>query len=593
MVSVIPHNNICIGWIPCIRTVVRCTIYENFDDLIFFVVDTKDKIGNSFGCNIDETLTLHVLYKCSGIYGRVELRDLRLIHGKMSRSTLFLFEGIQFRLMSLNFFFVRAPDHQHKAENDRDSKAESALSLPGLHKINEHLFNRVLSTHDFFFTVMLRGLNAFLLFLDTAILLLNRRGNDINNLAYIIGSFNFGFINNALNVLCFGIVEIHVYVEIDFCTTVFAEHELTTRVCNNKVLTAIGTGDRSHIFPIPFLTRDFRNKSITCRKAKVNCNNMQKGGKTMDYWDYIAHSQGSERAGHRYYARELVGNKGGKNQYRYFYTAEEYSAYKNNKGTPGQGTYAETGKSRDALILPKGTLKARRRAETRESIAKQKREMDIERRNKWKRSVDHERANESVRKQKREMDIERRNKWKRSVDHKHANESVAAQKAEMDAKREQRQKRAENLEKRNKWKRSVDHKRANESVRKQKAEMDAKRARKQKRESTQAKRIGEQHSMDMKRYSKQRRAENLEKRNKWKRSVDRARTLESRNKWKRSVDHKRATENVRKQKAEMDAKRARRKRHQEAVERVKAQKHIMDNIRQRPYYKPTYKRYFR
>lgn len=188
----------------------------------------------------------------------------------------------------------------------------------------------------------------------------------------------------------------------------------------------------------------------------------------MDYWDYIAHSQGSERAGHRYYARELVGNKGGKNQYRYFYTAEEYSAYKNNKGT-----YAETGKSRDALILPKGTLKARQRAETRESIAKQKREMDIERRNKWKRSVDHERANESVRKQKREMDIERRNKWKRSV------------------------------------------------------------------------------------------------------------------------DHKRATENVRKQKAEMDAKRARRKRHQEAVERVKAQKHIMDNIRQRPYYKPTYKRYFR
>ena len=125
----------------------------------------------------------------------------------------------------------------------------------------------------------------------------------------------------------------------------------------------------------------------------------------MDYWNYLAHSQGSERAGHRYYARELVGNKGGKNQYRYFYTAEEYSAYKNNKGTPGQGTYAETGKSRDALILPKGTLKARRRAETRESIAKQKREMDIERRNKWKRSVDHERANESVRKQKREMDI--------------------------------------------------------------------------------------------------------------------------------------------------------------------------------------------
>ena len=529
MICVIPNNNICIGWIPCIRTIVRRTIDENLDDLIFFVVDTKDKIRNSFGCNIDETLTLHVLYKRSGIYGRVELRDLRLIYGKMSRSTLFLFECIKFCLMSLDFFIMLATHHHAKRHDHGKCKKHKSFALPGLSKVNEHFFKGILAVHDFFFAVMLRGLNAFLLFLDTAILLLNRRDNDINNLAYIIGSFNLGFVNYTFNVLCFRVAEIHVYVEIDFCTAVFTEHELTTRVCNNKVLTAIGTGNSSHIFPIPFLARDIHNKSITCRKAKVNCNNMQKGGKTMDYWDYIAHSQGSERAGHRYYARELVGNKGGKNQYRYFYTAEEYSAYKNNKGTPGQGTYAETGKSRDALILPKGTLKARQRAETRESIAKQKREMDIERRNKWKRSVDHERANESVRKQKREMDIERRNKWKRSVDHKHANESVAAQKAEMDAKREQRQKRAENLEKRNKWKRSV----------------------------------------------------------------DRARTLENRNKWKRSVDHKRATENVRKQKAEMDAKRARRKRHQEAVERVKAQKHIMDNIRQRPYYKPTYKRYFR
>jgi hypothetical protein len=37
------------------------------------------------------------------------------------------------------------------------------------------------------------------------------------------------------------------------------------------VLTAIGTGDRSHIFPIPFLTRDFYNQSITRHKTKVNC----------------------------------------------------------------------------------------------------------------------------------------------------------------------------------------------------------------------------------------------------------------------------------------------------------------------------------
>lgn len=49
----------------------------------------------------------------------------------------------------------------------------------------------------------------------------------------------------------------------------------------------------------------------------------------MDYWEYLAHSQdGSTRSGHRYYARELVGNKGGKNVYRYFYTAAEYDSYR-------------------------------------------------------------------------------------------------------------------------------------------------------------------------------------------------------------------------------------------------------------------------
>lgn len=44
----------------------------------------------------------------------------------------------------------------------------------------------------------------------------------------------------------------------------------------------------------------------------------------MDYWEYLAHGQkGAERDDHRYYARELVGNRGGKNVYRYFYSAEE------------------------------------------------------------------------------------------------------------------------------------------------------------------------------------------------------------------------------------------------------------------------------
>ncbi|MDU8688302.1 hypothetical protein [Faecalibacterium wellingii] len=54
----------------------------------------------------------------------------------------------------------------------------------------------------------------------------------------------------------------------------------------------------------------------------------------MDYWEYLAHGQkGAERDGHRYYARELVGNRGGKNVYRYFYSAEEYASYRRSKGS--------------------------------------------------------------------------------------------------------------------------------------------------------------------------------------------------------------------------------------------------------------------
>lgn len=54
----------------------------------------------------------------------------------------------------------------------------------------------------------------------------------------------------------------------------------------------------------------------------------------MDYWEYLAHGQkGAERDDHRYYARELVGNRGGKNVYRYFYSAEEYASYRRSKGS--------------------------------------------------------------------------------------------------------------------------------------------------------------------------------------------------------------------------------------------------------------------
>lgn len=52
-----------------------------------------------------------------------------------------------------------------------------------------------------------------------------------------------------------------------------------------------------------------------------------------NYWDYLAHSQtGQERKGHKYYAREIVGtDRHGRIQYRYFYDAREYGAYKTKK----------------------------------------------------------------------------------------------------------------------------------------------------------------------------------------------------------------------------------------------------------------------
>lgn len=297
----------------------------------------------------------------------------------------------------------------------------------------------------------------------------------------------------------------------------------------------------------------------------------------MDYWNYLAHSQGSERAGHRYYARELVGNKGGKNQYRYFYTAEEYSAYKNNKGTPGRGTYAETGKSRDALILPKGTTKARQRAETQESIAKQKREMDIERRNKWKRSVDHEHTRESIKKQKREMDTERRNKWKRSVDRARTQASIASQKAAMDAERRNR-----NKAKRIGEQHSMDMKRyaneartnaANARGEKHKQRVNSAIAERVKKEAMayrSKRRKALKAQMDADRAAKQRRADNTAKRNEWKRSVDRKRTKTS----------------IRAQKVQMDAKLYRRKKRAAAKSRRDFQKRVMDNTRTRRGYQP-------
>ena len=176
----------------------------------------------------------------------------------------------------------------------------------------------------------------------------------------------------------------------------------------------------------------------------------------MDYWEYLAHGQGSERRGHRYYARELIGNKNGKNVYRYFYTADEYSAYKQNKGTPGKGTYAETGTSRSAIVWPKNTSRKRKAAEARNSVEQQKSAMDRDR----------------------------------------ARTSVRAEKVQMDAKRYRKQRRQEKNDARNELKKKMDRDRIRTSIRAQKVKMDAKRYRRQKREMLKQKRAGQKRIMD-------------------------------------------------------------------------------------------------
>ena len=313
----------------------------------------------------------------------------------------------------------------------------------------------------------------------------------------------------------------------------------------------------------------------------------------MDYWEYIAHSQGSERSGHRYYARELVGNKGGKNVYRYFYTAEEYAAYKNNKGTPGRGTYAENGTSRNATIWPKGTAKARARAEARNHVEQEKNAMD------------RARANRNVRAEKVKMDAERyrkqrsaetrargkaerigeqhsmdRQRWKRNADEAAANEawinrtlrghhhkrrvqSAIADKVKKDAEAYRTKRRAAQVKK------------------------DAEAYRKKRRDAAKAKRIGEQHSMDRKRWSSQN-ATRIGEEHSADMAKKRTEALAAQvKKDARAYRRKKANQSVRRKKVRMDAKRTRAKKRETIRKNRDFVKRVMDNTRGRKSYQPT------
>lgn len=77
----------------------------------------------------------------------------------------------------------------------------------------------------------------------------------------------------------------------------------------------------------------------------------------MDYWDFLAHSQkGQERKGHKYYARVQTGtNKLGFPQYRYFYDAREYGAWKTRSENTRYSPKAAPKKGTTFYVIGKGS----------------------------------------------------------------------------------------------------------------------------------------------------------------------------------------------------------------------------------------------
>lgn len=351
----------------------------------------------------------------------------------------------------------------------------------------------------------------------------------------------------------------------------------------------------------------------------------------MDYWEYIAHSQqGAERKDHRYYARVQTGTNNGRAVYRYFYTADEYSAYRNaaNRNVEKQKNAAQREKTRTNIRAAKVKMDAER-------YRKQRFAENTEKRNKWKRSVDRERTRENIASQKAAMDRER-NKRLRGEKHAQriteakaqqvqkdayayrrgkAREKLMAQKAE-NARNARGQKHADRItqakaEQVQKDARAYRRKRTQTSVRSQKVQMDAERYRKQKRAEKTAKRNALKAQMDRERNNRlrgekhadritQAKAEQVQKdaaAYRTKRIADqvkkdaiayrRKRTKASVKKQKTAMDRKRTQTSIRAQKVKMDAQRYRRKKRAAAKSRRDFQKRVMDNTRTRKSYQPT------
>ncbi len=266
----------------------------------------------------------------------------------------------------------------------------------------------------------------------------------------------------------------------------------------------------------------------------------------MDYWEYLAHGQkGSEADNHRYYARELVGSKGGQNVYRYFYSAEEYASYRRSKGS-----HAGTAASEKPSLLDRARKSHSANRWRPDTIISTGNTASVTYKNSAgkKRHTDY-RGTDATRKAEKEFNGKANKSYERNRDRMEA--VYQTDKALRRAKRKA-QKLGMDISRNAKKGASVVSDLLNRRKKKNTSASSGSTAKKtgastrQSSASNNSKRIGEQHSMDRRRWDTETRAAQVKK----------------------------------------DAKAYRKKRRAASKAKRDGQKRIMDNVRERPYYKP-------
>ncbi len=247
-----------------------------------------------------------------------------------------------------------------------------------------------------------------------------------------------------------------------------------------------------------------------------------------DYWDYLAHSAGSERKNHRYVARVPLGSRNGRVRFRYFYSSAEYAAY----------------------------LRGRNNQQARnQKIGEQKKEMDRQRQAKRnanrigeQHSMDRKRWSMVDRIAQVKADAKAYRKKKRDS----ARSSRIGEQHSMDRKRWAREA-ANRIGEQH----SADRKRRDTEARAAQVKKDAEAYRRKRRKQNVTK---QKVAMDAKRYRKQRQADRKENIQNQKKAMDRQRRKQNIAKQKSAMDRKRRKQNVTRQKVAMDAKRYRKQR---------------------------------